>query len=437
MNKLKTALAFLVTALLLLSPAAALTVPEIDAASAIVVEKTTGETLFEQNADEKRGQASITKVMTALVALEYGDPNSIITVNQSALKGLPEMGSSVYLIAGEEMAFMDMLRYVLIASGNDGSNALAEHISGTQEEFVALMNTMAKSLGMSSTQYMNTHGLTQEGHYTTARDTVKLCMEAMDNKIFREIVCETEVVLPVTNKHAETTRRFTTNYLLSVQSQSGYRYEGAEGVKTGNTTAAGRCLASSLRKDDLWFFTVVLGGREDDGGKLTSFTETIKLFDFVSDSYAMQTMLKSTEPITTIPLRLAADKETVQLQPENSVTALLPKDFAGLDDPKLELIIEAQVEGVDAPVEIGQSLGHLTVKYDGRVYANMDLVSAETIARSEVLHVIDNVSSFFSSTTFKVIIGAIFGVIALFIGYVFLVNHRRKKRRQRYGRRVR
>lgn len=427
----KKILATLLAALALIAPAAALEPPDIDAAAAIMIEKSTGEVLFELNPDGRLPQASITKVMTAILALEYGDPEATVTVAQSTIKGLSEMNSATYLIPGEEIAFMDLLRYVMIASGNDGSNALAEHVSGSIEDFVALMNTKAQELGMTNTQYKNTHGLTQEGHYTSARDTAVLCMYAMENPVFAQIAAETEVTLPITNKHAQTTRKFTTNYLLSTQSQGGYKYEGALGIKTGHTTPAGRCLASAVRKDDLTFYTVVLGAQTYEDGKIGSFTETIKLFDYGKANFSMQTMLKSTEPIVSIPLRLATNQEELMLQPESSVTALLPKDFKGVED--LELTYEAQEEGIDAPVEQGQVLGTLTVRYDGRVYATMNLVASESVERSDVLHVIDRVTAFFTSTLFKVIVGVIIGLIVLFVIYVILVNRRRRKRRQRYG----
>ena len=131
----------------LLVPACAAEPPVINAKAAILYEAKSGEILFEQNADAQLYPASTTKLMTAIVALEQGNPDDVVTVSEQAIAGLPERGSSVFLAAGEQMPFLDMLKYLLISSGNDAANALAEHVAGSADAFVALMNAGAAQLG--------------------------------------------------------------------------------------------------------------------------------------------------------------------------------------------------------------------------------------------------------------------------------------------------
>ena len=414
---------------LLALPCFALTPPEIAAKGAILYERSTGETLWELNADERLYPASTTKLLTAALVLEYGNVADTVTVTREATANLYEQGSAVYLITGEEMAFMDMVRYLLIASGNDAANALAIHVSGSIEAFVALMNNKAAELGCTGTNFTNPHGLPDENHYTTARDLLKIALYAMENETIAELVRETSVVLPVTNKHAQTTKKYSTNFMLPGNNANPvYAYEGCLGIKTGSTTAAGLCLISAVQSDDLTYFTVVLGAVRGEDGTMGSFVETKKLFDFAKSSYSMQVMLKSTEPICEVPVRLAAnEQDKVLLTPGESLTALLPNDFKTTD-----LTLDySSVESVDAPVTEGQALGTLTVRYNGRDYGTFKLVAASAVERSQTLYVIDRITGFLSSKTFKIILAAVAALILILVAYVIIFNRRRAKKRRR------
>ena len=204
-------------AVLCCTPALAAPAPEhhVEAKAAILYELNTDTILLEQDADMRLFPASTTKMMTALVALEYGNPEDVVTVTSEAVDGLFELGSASYLLNGEEIAFMDLMRYLLIGSGNDAANALAIHVSGSIEGFVNLMNNKARELGCTNTNFMNPHGLHNEEHYTSARDLLIIAKAAMENETIAQLVAEDEVVLPVTNKHDRTTTKFTTNHLLS------------------------------------------------------------------------------------------------------------------------------------------------------------------------------------------------------------------------------
>ncbi|MBR5390265.1 MAG: D-alanyl-D-alanine carboxypeptidase [Clostridia bacterium] len=397
----------------------------VNAKSAILYEVTTDTVLLEQNADERVYPASTTKLMTALVAMEYGNPTDTITVTREAVDGLYELGSSSYLLAGEEIGFMDLMRYMLVASGNDAANAFAIHISGSVKDFTELMNSTARRLGCTNTHFTNPHGLHDADHYTSARDLLLIARAAMKNETIAKIVAEDEVTLPVTNKHDRTTTKYSTNYLLSKKANGDYYYEGAVGIKTGTTTPAGLCLVAACVKGDYTYYSVVMGASKEENGRSGQFDETIRLFNYGAETFSQQVMLSSSEPITEVPVRLSDEKDAAVLTPSENIVAMLPNTFEK-SDLKLDYTVK---EGVTAPVKAGDVLGKLTVTYGEKQY-EMDLVAASDISRSTLLYVLDRITGFFTSTAFKVAVAAVVALVAVFVAYVIIVNRRRAKRRR-------
>lgn len=424
----KKIICLLFAAVLLVTPALAAAAPEhpVAAKGAILYELNTDTVLLEQDADARLYPASTTKLMTALVAMEYGNPEDIITVPAAAVDGLFELGSASYLLAGEEISFMDLMEYMLIASGNDAANAMAIHISGSISAFADLMNNRAQELGCTNTHFVNPHGLHDEEHYTSARDLLRIAKAAMQNPTIAEIVAKDEVVLPITNKHPQTTTKYTTNYLISRKSTREYYYEGAIGIKTGTTTPAGLCLVAACIKGDYTYYTVVLGAEKGENGERNQFIETAKLFDYGAENFSQQVMLSSSEPIAEVPVRLSNEKDSVVVTPSENITAMLPNAFE-TSDLTMKYTVE---ESVAAPVQAGDVLGKLTVSYEGKTW-QLDLVASSDAARSTVLYILDRITGFFASTAFKIIVAAIVALIVILVVYVILVNRRRAKRRRR------
>ena len=424
----KKIICLLFAAVLLATPALAAAAPEhpVAAKGAILYELNTDTVLLEQDADARLYPASTTKLMTALVAMEYGNPEDIITVPAAAVDGLFELGSASYLLAGEEISFMDLMEYMLIASGNDAANAMAIHISGSISAFADLMNNRAQELGCTNTHFVNPHGLHDEEHYTSARDLLRIAKAAMENPTIAEIVAKDEVVLPITNKHPQTTTKYTTNYLISRKSTREYYYEGAIGIKTGTTTPAGLCLVAACVKGDYTYYTVVLGAEKGENGERNQFIETAKLFDYGAENFSQQVMLSSREPIAEVPVRLSNEKDSVVVTPSENITAMLPNAFE-TSDLTMKYTVE---ESVAAPVQAGDVLGKLTVSYEGKTW-QLDLVASSDAARSTVLYILDRITGFFASTAFKIIVASIVALIVILVVYVILVNRRRAKRRRR------
>lgn len=427
---MKRLICMLMIAAALLTGASAVEPPSIDAKGAVLLELKTGTTIFEQNADEKLFPASTTKLMTALVVLEKANPEDIVTVKKEALDGLPEMGSSVFLIPGEQMPLMDMLKYLLVSSGNDAANALAMHIAGTMDDFVAMMNSKAQSLGCTNTNFTNAHGLHNENHYTTARDLSLIATAAIENKTIAEIVAMPQVKVAATNKHNAQTFT-TTNHLISKIKDGSYYYPDAIGIKTGFTTPAGYCLTAAAVKGELTYLSVVMGAAKREDGKIGSFTESIKLLDYAEKNFSVQLVVQSSDPIAEVPVKLSSERDAVVAVPEGSISALLPNDF-----DRTKLVINYEVaESVDAPVTKGQPLGNATFSYEGKEYGKLALVANEDIGRSQVLFIVSRITGFFGSTAFKIIVGVLLAVIVL-AGAALVamrVTNRRRRRNRRGG----
>lgn len=434
MKKSRFLALFFLLALLLPSAALALEDPAPAATSALLVDATYDEVLYELNAHEKRYPASITKVMTSLLTLEAVDRGElaltdVITAPPGIHNDLSADSSTANIKSGEQMTLLDLLYCVLLPSANEACNVLANVVAGGTEEFVALMNQRAAELGMTGTHFSNTHGLHDENHYTTAWDIYLMSRQAMKNETFRKIVSTAQYIVPATNVSAE--REFyNTNALLSQLKYRGYVYPSAIGIKTGSTGEAGLCLVSAAEEDGRTLYCVVLGAelthQEDNSYKRMNFTETIRLFDWGFDNFSYRTILESSDPVEQVEVTLS-DTDHVLVRPEGSLSALLPND---LDISQFTQTVTLDAKSVEAPVAEGQVLGKITLSYDGEEYGSLDLVALNDVERSELLYRIDRAEKFFGQTWVKVAIAALIVLILVLI----IAGTMRGKRKRRRGR---
>ena len=207
----------------------------VRAKAAALIDLDAGALLFGMNIDEQVYPASLTKIMTCMIALERGNPDDILTVSSIALQDLAIGGSTANLKVGEQLSLRELLYCVMVSSANEACNVVAEYISGSIPAFVALMNDYAAKLGMTATHYVNTHGLHEEGHYTTVRDLSTLARWAWAHDDFREYATTTVHTVPATNL-SEERELHTTNYLTSGLTVGKYYYDKASGMKTGFTS---------------------------------------------------------------------------------------------------------------------------------------------------------------------------------------------------------
>ena len=428
---------FLLLALLLtqLWPVTAYAVEDIqlDAKAALLVDGATGTVLLDQDAHTKQYPASITKVMTALLVFEAIDRGELrlsdsITASANSVAGLPDDASTADIVAGETLTVEQLLYCLLVVSANEVSNILAEAVSGSVTAFVALMNQRAQELGCENTHFVNTSGLPDNEHYTTAWDIYLFTREAMKYDEFMTIVNTKAYDVPATNK-SEARELHSTNYLISNWRATGYLYSGAQGIKTGSTDAAGYCLVSSAVRTDRQLISVVLGARlmtDSDGSyKVGSFTETARMFDWGFDNFTTKTVLTEDEMIQEVPVALSKETAQVAVHPAYTAEAVLPDD---LEPEDLVRTVTLDADVVDAPVSAGQQLGTITLSYGDVDYATVPLLAVADVNASRFLIVKHALKEFFSRTIVKVLV-----VVLVILVVLVLLFGKTVMRRRRYG----
>ncbi len=306
---------------------------DVSASSAIVLEASTGRVLYEKNAHKKMPMASTTKVMTALVALEYGNLSDVVTVSKNA-SGVE--GSSIWLSVGEKMTLSDMLFGLMLASGNDAAVAIAEHVGGSMDGFVELMNKKAQEIGAYDTHFANPNGLPAEGHFTTAYDLALICACAMQNENFCEIVKTQYKKLPWEGHEWDRVVK-NKNKIL-------WNYEGGNGIKTGYTKEAGKCLTAAAQRDSMQLVSVVLSAPD-------MFNDCMALMDYGFTNYKNRVIMETGEYIGDV---------AVEEGMEDSFSVYTNKDIMyPLTDSEFEQIKRSVhlEEKVKAPVSKGQLVG--------------------------------------------------------------------------------
>lgn len=349
------------------------------AKAAVLVELNSNTIVFAQDMDVKLYPASLTKIMTCMLALEHGDLDDMVTVSASAFEGMSIYGSTAGLLEGEELSLRELLYCIMVSSANEGCNVIAEHISGSVDSFVKAMNDKAAEIGMKNTHFANTHGLHDDDHYTTAYDLAVLACWAWQNMQFREFSTATEHTVPATNLSEE---RFlqTTNHLTSTIKTDRYYYENAQGIKTGFTTPAGGCLISTASNGELAFLSVVCGcetlydaeGRELD----MRFLETADLFDFGFNRYDFVQVLSDLAMLEQCEVRDGLSNR-VLVHAAESKAVLLPVNY----DPALVTLRLDYTGGsiLQAPLTQGQKVGTVTAFYEDIPLASADLVTLNAV----------------------------------------------------------
>lgn len=259
------------------------------AQAAALIDVTSGRLLYSSNGDTQMRIASLTKIMTAIVAIENGRLGDTVTVSSRAAG---KEGSSLYLKAGEKIKLLDLLYGLMLRSGNDAATAIAEHVGGSLEGFVFLMNMKAEELGLKRTRFTNPHGLDDEGHYSSANDLAVLTAYALHNKTFRTIVGTKVRTAPNPNEPWDY-KWVNKNKMLTM-------YEGADGVKTGYTKKALRCLVSSATRSGQQLVAVTLNDRDD-------WADHRRMLDYGFAHYPLQLVIAKNEPVAGYPLATVAD----------------------------------------------------------------------------------------------------------------------------------
>lgn len=337
--------------------------PGLNAKSLLLMEADSGNVLYERNADEQLPIASVTKIMTMLLIMEAVDSGKLslddtVTVSERAMS---MGGSTMFLETGEQLSVSDMLKGIAVASANDGTVAMAEHISGSEEAFVEAMNKRAKELGMENTNFVNTNGLDADSHYSSARDVALMSRELIKHKkifeyttIWMDTMRDGKFQLANTNKLI----RF---------------YKGANGLKTGSTSKAMCCLSATAVRDNLQLIAVVLGAPTSK----ERFGAASGLLDFGFANYTMHTAAKKGEEITRIAVAKGKQAET-GIKAEEDCSVLIAKGEKGAVEQNIQLPSE-----LVAPAEAGDIVGKVDFTVKGEIRKSVNLVVAESVEKKE------------------------------------------------------
>lgn len=344
--------------------------PEITAPSAIVVEASTGQVVYEKNAEERRSPASITKIMTLLIIFDYLDNGKVKLEDEVRTSAHAQSmgGSQVFLEEGEIQTLDTLIKCIAVASGNDAAVAAAEHVAGSEEEFVYLMNQRAASLGMENTHFEDCCGLTDsDGHYTTAKDVAIMSRELITKypEIYDYTGIWMEDITHTTNRGSETFTLSSTNKLLK-------SYEWATGLKTGSTSKAKFCLSATAKKDNMEMIAVVMGAEE---GKIR-FSEAITLLSYgYSVSHIYED--KNEDILPDVPIR-GAIVEKAEVAYQGPFRYL---DITGQNLDGVEKIISLP-EQVQAPVKAGDTAGEVIYLLAGNKLGSVPILFKEDIPKA-------------------------------------------------------
>lgn len=350
--------------------------PHLISQAAILMDNKTEKILYEKNANEKMYPASTTKIVTAILVLEHCDLNETVTVSYDATMSIPDGYSSADLQVGEQLTVEQLLELLLVHSANDAANVLAEHIGGSVESFVSMMNTKIHELGLSNTNFTNTFGKHDDNHYTTAQDLAKIMQYCIKNEEFRKLAGKASCSIPATNKYG--VRKYTsTNELIIPNSRNYYAYLTCG--KTGYTSQAGDCLISCSFKDNLETICVILGGKTVNGTS-TRFSETKTLYEYGYDNYAIKTILNQNDVVSQIEVKNGTkDTKNLDLLANTSIDALLDNS---LSENEITPTITLKEE-IKAPIEQGDPLGSISYTIDGLEYKT-DLIASHMVEKSKL-----------------------------------------------------
>lgn len=343
--------------------------PKINSRRYIVYDRISKSMIIGKNEDVKSAMASTTKIMTTIVILEKADLNETVTVS---VKAGGTGGSRLGLKRGDKTSVKDLLYGLMLRSGNDAAVALAEHVGGSAKEFAELMNEKAAELGLTNTHFVTPHGLDDPNHYTTALELAKLTDYAMDNETFARIVGTKSTTIYINNQPRQINN---TNELLGV-------LNGVVGVKTGFTNNAGRCLVTEIKRNNMDVITIVLGADT----KKDRTKDSVNLIEYTFSKYKMynleEQIIEEFNKWKNINEKRILIIKGKQSNPKLALGTIEKATIPICDDDKIEYSINALTE-VGAPLEQWNVMGTLTVKLNGEILENIDIVNVNEVQKRD------------------------------------------------------
>ena len=347
--------------------------PSVLAETAVLIDADSGEILYNKNADKKMFPASITKLMTILLALENGKLTDEITFSHDAIYSIEPGSAHIAIQEGETLTLEQVLRAIILRSANEASNGAAEYVSGSVSAFAQKMTERAKELGCKNTNFINANGLHDENHYTTAYDMALIARELLKQEEYRSMMSETYYEIPPTEKQPET--RYLHGQHQMLNPNAIYYYEDAIGGKTGFTSEALNTLVTYAEKDGMELIAVVMKCNAAE-----HYTDTAALFDYGFANYEAVTLLSGAEYTTPITVTeeyngKIIERGTITVAPVGTVKHVVPKGTE-VSSTTTEMDVPQTIE---APVTAGQKVGTMKVMLNGKLVKTVDLVAQDSI----------------------------------------------------------
>lgn len=346
--------------------------PKINARAAIIYDRKTKQIIWGKNENEKRAMASTTKIMTALVVLENSNLSDVVTISK---KAAGTGGSRLKISTGDKITINDLLYGLMLRSGNDAAVALAEYVGGSIEGFADLMNKKAKELGLNNTNFVTPHGLDNEEHYTTAYELAVITDYALNNETFAKIVNTKSTAISI---NGNSKNIYNTNELLGYMS-------GVDGVKTGFTNGAGRCLVTSCTRDNNQIITVVLGcdtkkQRTSDSSKLIEYA--FKNYTRINLEEKIQNEFENWKQINSKRIYInKANKQEINLELGEIHKKIIPIKIGKERNIKIEI---NAIYNYEAPVEEGKKIGNIIVKNNEEIIDSIDIICSKTVEKKNI-----------------------------------------------------
>lgn len=382
---------------------------------AILMDYETGQVLYNKNGHSKLYPASTTKAWTAYVVLKHvNDLNQVVEI-----KDLPIVdGSSMYLKEGEAFTVKELLDALLIHSSNDVAMVLAKYVGGSVENFVNMMNDEAKSIGAENTHFNNPHGLPDENHYTTAYDMALMARKAMDNNIFRDIVNTKSVKYPATEAYPYERYFENTNQFLTSRSKMNYKgqeidikYDVVDGIKTGYTDAAGKCLLSTGVKNNIRVISAVFKSTVDD-----LYLDSRTLLDYGFDNFYVKEIVDKDDFIKNKKVFLSKEKKLIYQPETNYSVALSNNSNAG------DYSIKTKLDNIKLPIKEGDKVGTLEVYKNKKLEKSIDLVAKNDVT---------SIFAFFKENKLLYNVLKIILLIIILVFIVFIIRKVNRKKKEK------
>lgn len=393
----------------------------------------TGAVISEQNSTQPMYPASLTKIMTCILALENTGDLDFETVTfpqyvQDYLYTYQLQNGGVSLgglSANEEISMRKLLYALMLPSANEAAMMIANHLAGSQEAFAEMMNRRAKELGATNTHFVNANGLFDENHTTTAEDMAKIALHAMSLPGFMDITSTISFDSGETNKH-DNLHWESTN--LMMMPENSYYYPGLRGIKTGSLPESGRCFISTATKNGFTYLLVIMGSDyyDAEGNVLPgnkAFDDTRVFYDWVFASYKVKTLVEKGKIVAEIPLRLSMDKDFVKLMTDDRFTKLMNTNI----EASSVVIVPEVPDSLDAPVKKGDVVGEAKLMLSGEEVGRVKLLASESVEASQLLILWEKVKEIMRSFWFKF---AVVFIVSLIISYIIMMILRNRRRRR-------